>query len=112
MGRGFREMKLSNFLLASAAFAAPQQASNAVVLSGQSTFRPPGAQLIAAVEKDKKDEAKELILGSKVGYEPVDVNSQNYLGRSVLQCAAREVNIEMVKLKFDAAEEAGQTIDL
>merc|ERR1712241_971296 len=108
------KMKLANFLLASSALSAPtsQQAGNAVVLSGQSTFRPPGAQLNAQVEKDNRDEVVELITGSRVGYEPVDINSQNYLGRSVLQCAAQTVNIQMVQLLFDTAEEQGLTIDL
>jgi len=84
-------MKLSGFFFASCALAAPAQPSNAVVLSGQSTFRPPGAQLIAAVEKDKRDEVVELLTGSRTGYEPVDINAQNYLGRSVLQCASQQV---------------------
>ena len=88
-------MKLASFLLATSTLAAPvsQQQGNAVVLSGQSTFRPPGAQLIAAVEKDKRDEVVELITGSRRGYEAVDINAQNYLGRSVLQCAAQQASL-------------------
>ena len=91
-------MKLANFLLATSTLAAPvsQQQGNAVVLSGQSTFRPPGAQLIAAVEKDKRDEVVELITGSRRGYEAVDINAQNYLGRSVLQCAAQQASLKQV----------------
>jgi len=104
------EMKLSGFLLAGLVAGAP--AGQGVVLSGQSTFRPPGAQLISAVEKDKRDEVVSLLTGSTVGYEPVDINSQNYMGRSVLMCAAKQVNIQMVQLLFDTAEENNLEINL
>jgi len=108
------KMKLSSLIvLASGALGAPAPAVQnkaPVVIQGQTSFRPPPAMLINAVHKEKYDEVDELLLG-KVGFSPVDINSQNYMGKSVIAVAVEDLNIEMVKHLIEISKEAKLELD-
>ena len=50
------------------------------VVKGQATFRPPAAQLIDMVAKDRREDVQKLLTGSE-DFLPIDINVKDYMGR-------------------------------
>jgi len=123
-------MKLFKFLagaalLAESGNAAPIDNGEAIVIMGQSSFRPEGAQLIAAVLKpatskivaeDTRYEYVDDLVFGRNNYHPVDMGpvTHDYMGKSVLAVAVGNLDIEMVahllKLKGQKIDNPESTI--
>ncbi|CBY24639.1 unnamed protein product [Oikopleura dioica] len=80
-----------------------------MIIMGQGSFRPPSAMLIAMVNQNSHSENKmaavEALLKGSENFHGIDINSKDYMGRSVLMNAVNNVDIEMVHHLFKVDDE-------
>jgi len=87
----------------------PDDTMRNMIIMGQGSFRPPSAMLIAMVNQnshsDNKMAAVEALLKGSEKFQGININSKDYMGRSVLMNAVNNVDIEMVHHLFKVDDE-------